>query len=151
RLRETGLIARSHRVLAHVIVPVPRLLYWSARGNAEEEPRAGDVGVSKMSGERGLRSMWSALVQGRRLRLALLVSTSFVGAAMEAATLLLLARIAFALANPNKDVSASIGPLMSFNADVTTLIVLAGVLVVVRFLLQLVTVRIQATLYGEVL
>src|SRR3954449_6175318 len=90
--------------------------------NAQGGRGAGKKGAVEVPTERGLRSVWTALTPGRRGRLALLVITSFVGAAAEAASLLLLARIAFALTNPDKDVSASIGPLLSFHADITTLI-----------------------------
>jgi len=88
---------------------------------------------------------------GRRLRLLGLVVCAFVGGLAEAASLLLLARIAFAMVRPKDDVSASIGPVLTFEASVSLLIALAGALVVFRFMLQLLTLRIQATLYGEVL
>jgi ABC-type multidrug transport system fused ATPase/permease subunit len=99
----------------------------------------------------GSRYVWSTLVPGRRLRLGVLVVCSFLGGAAEASSLLLLARIAFALVNPDAKVSASIGPVLSFDASVGTLITVAAVLVLIRFALQIVTLRIQTSLYGEVL
>jgi len=91
------------------------------------------------------------LVPGRRLRLLALVIFSFLGGLAEAASLFLLARIAFALVNPGKDVSTAVGPVGSLSLSVGGLIVLAAVLVAVRFVLQLITLKIQTDLYGEVL
>jgi ATP-binding cassette subfamily B protein len=109
------------------------------------------VRVTQSDGRTTSRYVWSTLVAGRRLRLLVLVLCSFAGGLAEAASLLLIARIAFALVNPDAKVSASIGPLLSFSASVGTLIALAAAFVVVRFALQVVTLRMQAHLFGEVL
>jgi ABC-type multidrug transport system fused ATPase/permease subunit len=61
---------------------------------------------------------------------------SVLGGFAEAGVLLLVARIAFALASTGHDVTLSLGPLPSVTASVPALIVGAGVLVVVRVALQ---------------
>jgi ABC-type multidrug transport system fused ATPase/permease subunit len=70
--------------------------------------------------------------------------TAILGGFAEAAVLVLIARIAFALTSPDKPVKVDLGPLGSVSFSVGTLVVIAAVLVVVRILLQVVYMLMAA-------
>jgi hypothetical protein len=68
-----------------------------------------DANDASLRRGRGFRFLWTDLTPGRRGRLALVAVSSFLGGLVDAASLLVLARIAFALVNDNKPVNATCG------------------------------------------
>ena len=90
----------------------------------------------RRSKELPLRNLITPLVRPQHARLAVLSVTSIFAGFAEAATLVLIARGAFALTSPNKDVALSLGPLGSRTFSVGTLLATAALLVIVRMALQ---------------
>lgn len=86
-----------------------------------------------------IRAVMTPLVRPQRGRLIRLSIVSIIGGFAEAAVLVLVARIAFALTSSGKNVTVNLGPLGSFHVSVGTLIVAALVLIVVRSALQAVS------------
>ena len=76
------------------------------------------------------------VVAEQRGRLTRMSLAAILGGFAEAATLVLIARIAFALTAPEKPVRVTIGPFGSFSFPVESLIACAAVLVVARMALQ---------------
>src|SRR2546423_1816084 len=83
-----------------------------------------------------VRHVVAPVVAGQRGRLTRMSIAAVLGGFAEAATLVLIARIAFALTSADKPVRVSLGPLGSFSVAVGALIGIAAALVVVRMLLQ---------------
>jgi ATP-binding cassette, subfamily B, bacterial len=103
--------------------------------------------ASSTARERGpsVRSLVGPLVRAERGRLTLMSIAAILGGFAEAGMLVLIARIAFALASNNSQVSIHIGALPTITVSVTVLLVCAGGLAAVRMVLQLV----QAVLAGR--
>jgi ATP-binding cassette subfamily B protein len=87
----------------------------------------------------GLRELVSPLLLKDRLRLAVLSATSLLGGFAEAAVLVVIARVAFAITQQDSSITVSGGPIGPYDISVPTLIAVAGVMTVGRLLLQTVT------------
>jgi ATP-binding cassette subfamily B protein len=98
-----------------------------------------------------LRTLLAPLFAGQRVRLAAVASTSLLGGFAEAAVLVLIARVAFAITQQDSSVRVSAGPIGPFDISVPTLIVLAGFLTAVRLALQAITAWQAATLSSSAL
>ena len=96
----------------------------------------------------GLRSVIGlalGFATGVRRALVLIAVLAAVGGFAEAATLVVIARLAFALANHDVDVKLSLGPLGTHWIGVPTLIAVAAGLILARMALQLVGGRVAST------
>jgi ABC-type multidrug transport system fused ATPase/permease subunit len=76
------------------------------------------------------------VLAAQRTRLIVLSITAVLGGFAEAGTLVLIARVAFALTSPDKEVTISAGPIGPYSFSVGILIVFAAALVIVRMALQ---------------
>jgi ABC-type multidrug transport system fused ATPase/permease subunit len=101
----------------------------------------------RADGTRSLRDTFALVTQGQRWSVALVGGSALLGGLAEAGVLVVIARIAFALANPKKPVELPGGLTMS----VPALIVVAVALVVVRMGLQLAQSHRSALLVANVL
>jgi ATP-binding cassette, subfamily B, bacterial len=98
-----------------------------------------------------LRTLVAPLFDGHRLRLAVVASTSLLGGFAEAAVLVVIARVAFAITQQDSSVSVSAGPIGPYEISVPTLIVIAGLLTAARLVLQVMTAWQAATLSSDAL
>jgi ATP-binding cassette subfamily B protein len=98
-----------------------------------------------------LRTLLAPLFAGHRVRLAVVASTSLFGGFAEAAVLVVIARVAFAITQQDSSVSVNAGPIGPYEISVPTLIVLAGLLTVARLALQTITAWQAATLASSAL
>ena len=96
---------------------------------------------------RPLRQLLGPLIRPQRGRMVKMSAAAIVGGFAEAAVLVLIARIAFALASTGDEVNVDLGPLGSQKIPVTTLIIAALALVVLRVALQAVS-TVLATRIG---
>ncbi len=85
------------------------------------------------------RELIGPLAREQRNRLIIVGITSILGALAEAAVLVLIARVAFALASSSSGVTLDLGPLGSVHTSLDALLLVGGVLVVLRMVLQGVT------------
>lgn len=83
-----------------------------------------------------LRELVRPVVVGRRWRLALLVLFALCGGFAEATTLLLIARIGFAITGSGSRIDTGLGPLGGLELSTGTMILLAGALTLTRFAFQ---------------
>jgi ATP-binding cassette subfamily B protein len=88
----------------------------------------------------GMRALLEPFIAGNRVRLVLLATGSLVGGFAEAAVLVLIARVAFAITQQDPSIEVTAGPLGPYEISVPTLIALAAVLTAVRLALQAFTV-----------
>jgi ATP-binding cassette, subfamily B, bacterial len=91
---------------------------------------------NKTKSSRSIRTLVAPLVQAQRGRIARMSIAAILAGFAEAATLVLIARIAFALAGSGSKVSVNLGPLGTVEVPISALIVTAAVLVLVRMALQ---------------
>lgn len=98
-----------------------------------------------------LRTLLATLFAGQRVRLAVVASTSVLGGFAEAAILVVIARVAFAITQQDGSVSVNAGPIGPYEISVPTLIVLAGFLTAARLALQAITAWQAATLSSSAL
>jgi ATP-binding cassette, subfamily B, bacterial len=135
-------VARRSRV--HARAPAERGVIGSLFSPVERK---------RASGEIPLRELLRFLIGRQRGRVAALGVLSFIGGAVEAATLALFAQLGSALVKGSKSVTVQFG-VAHVHARVVHLIAFAGVLCVARFLLQLpmsilpakITADVQASL-----
>lgn len=109
--------------------------------------------MARAAPDHGLRAtigLSTAFLGRRRRRLWLLALLSAGGGFAEALVLVIVARLAFALASSSSDVSITLGPLGSTEVDFWALIAIAVLLVLARALIQLVVVRIGTGLWVAV-
>ena len=100
---------------------------------------------------RSIRSLVLPLVGSQRGRLARMSIAAIVSGFAEAAILVLIARIAFALASTHNEVQVKAGPLGSHTFTIDQLVLLAGALVIVRIALQTVAVILETRVTTSVL
>jgi len=124
---------------------VGSLLYWAPVG------AGGSRGFLTEGEEQGLRAQLTHLTRGHRVRIAGIVGLSFLGGLAEAMVLLVIARVAFALTKSGSEVNLSLGPLNQVDVSVPALIIIAVVLLGIRFGLQIAGVWEQTALQGNVL
>jgi ATP-binding cassette subfamily B protein len=98
-----------------------------------------------------LRAVLAPFVRRDRGRLAVLASASLLGGFAEAAVLVVIARVAFAITQQDSSVTVTAGPLGPYEISVPTLFVLAAVATVIRLALQGVTAWEGATVSSSVL
>jgi ATP-binding cassette, subfamily B, bacterial len=98
-----------------------------------------------------LRALLAPFVRRNRGRLAVLASASLLGGFAEAAVLVVIARVAFAITQQDSSVTVAAGPLGPYEISVPTLFVLAAVATVIRLALQGVTAWEGATVSSSVL
>jgi ABC-type multidrug transport system fused ATPase/permease subunit len=98
-----------------------------------------------------LRDVIAPLVRGQRRRLAVVSVASVVGGFAEAGILVIFARVAFALAADNDQVTFSTGALGAIHLSMTEVLVVAAVLAGVRMALQWVAVVLSARVGSAVL
>jgi ABC-type multidrug transport system fused ATPase/permease subunit len=131
-----------------------RLLNRPGRGSDDVQTsstgRGGDPATSSPPA-RTIRSLIGSLSAGRRWRLTAIVVTSFIGGLLEAATLLLIARIAFALTRTDKSVPIDLGSVIQADLSIAALIAIAAAFVVLRLGAWMLTVREQTRLAADVL
>lgn len=111
------------------------------------EPTGSTKPPSPPRGE-GLRAVIGlalGFATGVRRALLVIAALAAVGGFAEAAALVVIARLAFALANHDVDVKLDFGPLGTHWIGVPTLIAVAAGLIVARMLLQLVGGRVAST------
>jgi ATP-binding cassette, subfamily B, bacterial len=99
----------------------------------------------------GLRALLEPFVTRNRARLAVLASTSMLGGFAEAAVLVVIARVAFAITQHDASVSISAGPVGPYDISVPTLIAIAGGATLVRLALQAITAWEASTISSSVL
>jgi ATP-binding cassette subfamily B protein len=99
----------------------------------------------------GLRALIAPLLARHRLRLAVLSATSLLGGFAEAAVLVVIARVGFAITQQDSSVSVSAGPIGPYEISVPALIAVAGVMTVARLVLQTVTAWQGSTVASAVL
>jgi ATP-binding cassette, subfamily B, bacterial len=98
-----------------------------------------------------LRALIEPLVAGNRPRLAALATSSMLGGFAEAAVLVVIARVAFAITQHDSSVTVSVGPIGPYDFSVPTLITIAAATTVVRLGLQGVTAWQAATVTSTTL
>lgn len=86
--------------------------------------------------EGSLRDVLVPLVRPERKRLSLIAVSSVLGGLAEAALLVLLARIAFAIASDHSSITVSFGPIDGWRVSVPELLAFAAGFVAVRMVLQ---------------
>jgi ABC-type multidrug transport system fused ATPase/permease subunit len=91
---------------------------------------------TKTAQGRSVRSLTAPLVRAQRGRLTRMSLAAIAGGFAEAFTLVLIARIAFALGSDGSDVKIDVGAFGTMHVAVSALIALAGLLVIVRIVLQ---------------
>ncbi|HMF82908.1 MAG TPA: ABC transporter ATP-binding protein [Acidimicrobiia bacterium] len=99
----------------------------------------------------GLRTLLRPYLRRNRGRLAVLSSASLLGGFAEAAVLVVIARVAFAITQQHSSVTVSAGPVGPYDVSVPTLITLAAVATLVRLALNVVTAWEGATITSSVL
>jgi len=99
----------------------------------------------------GLRALLEPYLRRNRAGLAVLASTSFLGGFAEAAVLVVIARVAFAITQQDSSVTVSAGPIGPYDVSVPALIALAAVATLVRLALNVVTAWEGATITSRVL
>jgi ABC-type multidrug transport system fused ATPase/permease subunit len=99
----------------------------------------------------GLRALLEPFVTRNRARLAVLASASLLGGFAEAAVLVVIARVAFAITQHDASVSISAGPVGPYDISVPTLIVIAGGATLVRLALQAIAAWQASTISSSVL
>jgi ABC-type multidrug transport system fused ATPase/permease subunit len=99
----------------------------------------------------GLRALLEPFLRRNRARLAVLAGASLFGGFAEAAVLLVIARVGFAITQQESSVTVSAGPVGPYEASVPVLIALAGVATVVRLALYGVTAWEASTIASKVL
>jgi ATP-binding cassette subfamily B protein len=99
----------------------------------------------------GLRALLEPYLRRNRAGLAVLASASLLGGFAEAAVLVVIARVAFAITQQDSTVTVSAGPLGPYDVSVPTLIALAAVATLVRLVLNVVTAWEGATITSRVL
>jgi ABC-type multidrug transport system fused ATPase/permease subunit len=99
----------------------------------------------------GLRQLLTRYLVGQRKRLVVLSVTAAIGGFFEAAVLVVIARVAFALAKNESSIKVSTGVIPTFHLSVGALIGVAAALVVARVVLQLVQAHLSARMEIAVL
>jgi ATP-binding cassette, subfamily B, bacterial len=99
----------------------------------------------------GLRTLLGPLLAEHRVRVGVLATSSLLGGFAEAAVLVVIARVAFAITRPDESVSVTAGPLGPYEVSVPALIVFAGLLTLARFAFQVLSSRQAATVATVVL
>jgi ABC-type multidrug transport system fused ATPase/permease subunit len=99
----------------------------------------------------GLRVLLQPYLRRNRPRLAVLASASLLGGFAEAAVLVVIARVAFAITQQDSSVTVSAGPVGPYDVSVPALIALAAVATLVRLALNVVTAWEGATITSRVL
>jgi ABC-type multidrug transport system fused ATPase/permease subunit len=107
--------------------------------------------MSKPDTNPGLRRLLAPFVRLNRGRLAGLASASLFGGFAEAAVLVVVARVAFAITQQHSTVSVSAGPVGPYEVSVPALIALAAVATLVRLALQAITSWEGSTITSDVL
>jgi ATP-binding cassette, subfamily B, bacterial len=98
----------------------------------------------------GLRALLEPFVTRNRARLAVLASASLLGGFAEAAVLVVIARVAFAITQHDSSVSISAGPVGPYDISVPTLLAVAGGATLVRLALQAMTAWEGSTITSSV-
>jgi ATP-binding cassette, subfamily B, bacterial len=93
-----------------------------------------------------LRTLLVPFIGGNRARLTVLASTSLIGGFTEAAVLVVIARVAFAITQQDSSVSVSAGPVGPYEISVPALILIACVMTGARLALQAITAWQASTL-----
>jgi ATP-binding cassette, subfamily B, bacterial len=99
----------------------------------------------------GLRALLEPYLRRNRAGLAVLGSASLLGGFAEAAVLVVIARVAFAITQQDSSVTVSAGPVGPYDVSVPALIALAAVATLVRLALNVVTAWDGATITSRVL
>jgi ATP-binding cassette subfamily B protein len=99
----------------------------------------------------GLRALLEPFVTRNRARLAVLASASLFGGFAEAAVLVVIARVAFAITQQDSSVTVSAGPVGPYDISVPVLIAIAAVATLVRLALQALTAWEASTVTASVL
>lgn len=99
----------------------------------------------------GLRHLLSPVARPERGRLVLISITSILGGFAEAGMLLIIARTAFGLASNSDEVSISLPIVGKQSVAMSTLLVAAAVLVIVRMALQWAAARAAARVSADVM
>jgi ABC-type multidrug transport system fused ATPase/permease subunit len=100
---------------------------------------------------RSLRQLLPPFLRGHRRQLVLLGGASLLGGLAEAAILVILARVAFAVASDSEDVSVSLGPIDGLALSIPALVSIAAALVIIRLLFQGFAARQSAATVSGVL
>jgi len=106
-------------------------------------PRAGGEPM------RPVRELLAPFLRAHRLRLAVIAGTAFVGGLLEAGVLVVVARSALAIASGDRRFFVPLGPFGRTGVWVREMLMVAGVLVVMRVLLQVLQASITARTFAE--
>jgi ABC-type multidrug transport system fused ATPase/permease subunit len=101
------------------------------------------VRLRSVKNDQSIRKLVAPMVAAQRGRLVRMSITAILGGFAEAAVLVLIARIAFALASTGSDVQMHLGPLGTATFSLNELIAAAAVLVVVRIALQAISTVLE--------
>lgn len=107
--------------------------------------------MSTPESDPGLRVLLEPYLRRNRARLAVLASASLLGGFAEAAVLVVIARVAFAITQQDSSVTVSAGPVGPYDVSVPALIALAAVATLARLALNVVTAWEGATITSRVL
>jgi ABC-type multidrug transport system fused ATPase/permease subunit len=99
----------------------------------------------------GLRALLEPYLRRNRAGLTVLAAASLLGGFAEAAVLVVIARVAFAITQQDSSVTVSAGPVGPYDVSVPALIALAAVATLVRLALNVVTAWEGATITSRVL
>ena len=108
------------------------------------------VGPTKAGSIRDTLGLVGHFARGNRRALGVISVCATLGGFAEAAVLVVIARLAFALASDFSEVTVSLGPLGEASLPMSTLITIAFALVAVRVALQIVQARLSATTAAQV-
>jgi ATP-binding cassette subfamily B protein len=98
-----------------------------------------------------LRALLRPFVAENKARLVILATASLLGGFAEAAVLVVIARVAFAITQQDSSISVTAGPIGPYEIPMPTLIALAAILTAVRLALYVVTAWESATLSSRTL
>lgn len=108
------------------------------------------MGTRGAGGFRETLGLVGRFTRGSRRSLALIAVCATIGGFAEAAVLVVIARLAFALASDFPEVTVSLGPLGKIHFAMGTLIAIAFGLVVVRIVLQVLQARVSSATIARV-
>lgn len=99
----------------------------------------------------GLTEIVGHVVRGRRRRMAIICAVSVAIGLAEAAVLLIVARTAFALTEPGREVELTLGPIGDINVGVPGLIGIALVVVALKLVAQLWVARANVRMVADMI
>lgn len=114
---------------------------WRSRRAANRE---------RADGSRSLRALLKPFFQPHRGKIVAVAAIAFIGGLVEAATLVLVARTALAIASDDSRFFIPVGPLGDVSVTVTAMLAVAALLVLVRMTFSLAQAQLTAVTSSEI-